>query len=153
MTPIVLRRRVTSRSRWLFGLAAVVFAALFAAVFFVHDIADPVLRAIVACLGPCSALALLCLWQALFRADILWTINDETVAMRRRTAFGQTNRAWPMSEVVRVRMRVIEREDAADTYHVELKLASGKRLKLPAYKRRGRSDEIAEQIEAWRAPT
>ncbi|WP_443750803.1 hypothetical protein [Asticcacaulis solisilvae] len=152
MTPIVLRRRVTTRDRltWLAG--AGLLAMMFCGVFAIGQIGDPTLMGIMGSLCPaCGFIALIVLWHAAFHPDLQWTIDEDTIAVWRGTVFGKRTLSWPMAEVVRVRIRRIEKDEWAETYRVELKLASGKRLKLPAYKRQGRSDEIAEQIETWRA--
>jgi uncharacterized membrane protein len=150
MTSIVLRRRVMPKYRVmaLCGVAALLL--VFSGVFLVGYVAVPLARIMGSLCPACGTLAVILLWHALFHPDLLWTIDRDDVTVRRGNAFGRRTRWWPMTEVARVRVRKITGDDIADTYYVELKLASGKRLKLPPYKRQGRSDEIAEQIEAWR---
>lgn len=94
------------------------------------------------------ALAVFIAAVGLFTPDQVWTLDEDTVAVRKRAAFYLYTRSWPMREVTSVRVRETDGEEPADTFYIELRLASGKRLRLPTRKGRDGCDEIAEQIEA-----
>lgn len=145
---IDLRRGVTARYRTVCFMAALALGAVFAV-----SMVIPMDNSLLKQAGLASAvIALVVLYHAVFAPDLRWRLDSDTVACTRKTVFGVRHREWPMSAVASIRVRTIDGDESPDTYYVEVRLTSGKRLRLPPYRRRGRADEIALEIEALRNP-
>ncbi len=86
------------------------------------------------------------LWATL-RTDEHWTFNRQTITRASQTLIGDRTQNWTMREVDYVVVRTLTWEDSPDTYRVDIRLKSGKVLKLPPdYKLIGDAEAIKRKI-------
>lgn len=151
MSAIVIERRFSTRARlvWLgVGLGS---ACAFVGLTIAHKTGVGWLDGLGEFLWRlCAVGSVAALIRAIFHRHEKWLLDDTAIRQSYRDAFGARSQEWPMSSVAAVRIKTIDGESFADQHRIEITLVSGKRLKLPVYRRRARAEEIAAQIETWR---
>ncbi len=149
MTPLILHQKLTMdmrRNRFAIGGAGAGAGMIILAVT-MHARPGPMhfFLTLLAILLIAGGLAI-GLWAAL-RKDEHWTLDRQGIVHASQSLMGERTQTWAMREVDFVAVRTLKWEDSPDTYRVDIRLKSGRVLKLPPdYKAMNDAEAIKRQI-------